>query len=207
MPIPWNQFLLEPQGGVALGFDLVKRELHEESSTVTKKKIDEGAAIGDGVVDEGATLTITATMFQFAFARMQALPTKLDVPPPSGLFASPIPDTASLYQSTVDADAVGDMFEALHSVRLSGLPCKVTTSHRVYENMLLTKVSLPRDKPGCGEFTLSFEERRTAVTVLAAAPVPLVSAGAAPVSAGTQTPTAAEAPSGPKASFAVGLLG
>jgi hypothetical protein len=116
-----------------------------------------------------------------------------------GLGGSPQVTQFSPVQFVGVFDAVKNTLEALLKLQTSGSTCTVFTSIREYEDMVLTKVMLPRDHFGGGEVTLEFKHINFVETATVPAPKPTVPQGQPVQKKGDQAPAPAKAPPPPPA--------
>ena len=136
---------LDP-GHLGLQFDAVMQETHGQRLQVTENPVETGVSISDHCYVEGATLSLVASI---ADIRM--------------------PNAASGYDSPSGRSNYGyqrlcEIERQLAENKLQ--PFEIITSVKTYNHMVLTEISMTRDKttPQLGRFNMNFREVITVST-------------------------------------------
>jgi len=115
------------EGVVEFQADLTIEEMHERSADVTESPVEGGGVVSDHIVLNPERL------------RLEGFVTD----------ATPAPLTFDRGKTQAAFDRIDEAFS-------SGEPMTVVTGRKVYENMVLVRADLPREKPSSMEFTLEF---------------------------------------------------
>jgi hypothetical protein len=214
----FNPNVIEPVDGTpSLVFDAVLAEQHDATTVVTSHPVEKGEPIVDHVASEPLTYSVVGLMSTLANAR-RGVPTDIGITlpePPFSLIgglaslvglATPRPSSVHVLAPASDTDPIQAMHDALEDIRSRGVECKVQTSTRVYESMVITKISMPRNHSGRAEISVDFRQIRKVSSLTVAAPKPRVVAGVPTASKGAQTPTEATPAQGPPSSVAAQLF-
>jgi hypothetical protein len=107
---------------------------------------------------------------------------------------APVSSKVQVLSFPTEFDRVKEVQELLISYQESAAVWTIITSTRTYENMVISRVGVPRDQPGGSNIQIDTQEIRTVTTAKVAAPKPLEKRGAPAVSKGSQgTKTAKDA--------------
>jgi hypothetical protein len=126
--------------GLALQFDAVISETHGLRLTVTENPVESGVNIADHCYVEGATLALVGSIAD------------VKMPNAAGGYESPSGRSNYGYQRLCDIE------RRLASNELQ--PFEIITSVKTYSDMVMTEISMARDRttPFLGRFTMSFRE-------------------------------------------------
>lgn len=204
--------LLKDDDSTIIGFgagtpDLVVSETHESTVTVTKHPVEKGADVTDHVRIEPKTLSLevfvtntpitrdtiqgrgdTSTL-EIEFPRIHtalgdAIDDAFGAPPPTKIQVLTFPDLF---------DRVREIQDQLITHQEAAHLWTVVTASRTYEDMVIAKVSLPRDTPGGATFHIDLESIRTVSTQTVTAPKPAEKRGAPKQAKGSQGTTPKDA--------------
>jgi hypothetical protein len=146
---------------------------HEQSASLTKNPIEDGSNVTDNVVLDNNVLNITGLVSE---APLSLLGSAFNVF--TGVAATKAVQTLGSPFGTITGAAVGSLggliarrnpedvnfpkkaFQFLTELKEKRTPIVIETSLKVYNNMILTKLSVPQDsgKGGSLEFTATFEQ-------------------------------------------------
>ncbi len=168
-----------------LRFDVVTRVVHDGTSVLTERAVEDGAPISDHKRANPKRITIEAVVSN----------TPLDVPPPSGYGDSSTisitkseEDGASVNVFSADFDRIEEVSSTLERLRLEATSVAISTRSRTYDAMQLIPVSEPTEVEDgdSAKFTLEFQQIRIARTRSVDAPAPREPRGQLPQETGSQ---------------------
>lgn len=198
-----------------LQFDVVTNEQQEGTSEITEHPVEVGPNVTDHVRSKLNVVTLEAfvsneplydTGGRGASLRAATLDVKLYTPPfaptPGALFSAigggvsrlfggaPQQVSANVLQFDREFDAVAETHAILETLRTTAQLIDLYTTTTEYQNMILERVSLPRDaSTGTGgKFQLSFRQIRLVEVKVVTAPVPTEIRGKKAVKKGPQGP-------------------
>ena len=130
---------LDP-GNLGLQFDAVMQETHGQRLQVTENPVETGVSISDHCYVEGATLSLVASI---ADIRMPSAAAGYDSPSGRSNYG---------YQRLCEIER--------QLARNELQPFEIITSVKTYDHMVLTEISMTRDKttPQLGRFNMNFRE-------------------------------------------------
>lgn len=198
-----------------LQFDVVTNEQQEGSSEITEHPVEVGPNVTDHVRSKLNVVTIEGfisneplydTGERGASLRTAQLDVKTYTPPlaptPGALFSAlgggvsrlfgavPQQTSVSVLQFDREFDAVAETHEILENLRTTAQLIDLYTTTAEYQNMILERVTLPRDASSGtgGKFQLSFRQIRLVEVKLVTAPVPTEVRGKKAVKKGPKGP-------------------
>lgn len=200
--------------GIAV-FDLLSSETHGETCSVTEHNVEEGSPIADHVVVNSSTLSLSLGVTNTpmgpdpARGRGGPLPLVLDTPsfrPPfdgspgsifraigggiEGAIYGQAPDvtTTSSLQFAPDFDRIAEVEQTMLDLKNGGKLVSVITSTRTYDDLVIERCEMTREKPGLAMFTVELKQIRFVATASVQAPKPLEPRGQPVAKKGQQTP-------------------
>ncbi len=135
-------------------FDASLQETHRSSARITDHPVESGATISDHVIIDPEELTLSVVV-------------------------SNTPTVSILEVPSIEQNRAETAYQDLLAKKAARVAVEVTTTLRIYENMILTDVSCTRDA-NTGNIvmlSLSLREIRTATSATIAGPEPKIDAG------------------------------
>lgn len=164
--------LLESKGAFAfqIEFDVSETETHKSTAKVTQHPVESGAQISDHVINEADTLDLIAWITN-----------------------TPIVKEADAL--TLDPSRAENAYAELLTIKQTGTQCNVITTLRSYDTMLITELSITRDRNTGQAISISLKliNVRTATNQTVEAPAPKVLRGNPVKDQGKKTTDAAPA--------------
>lgn len=144
-----QKVIIETDTAGILQFDVTESETHKSTAKVTDHPVETGAQISDHVINEPDTLDLIAWVTN-----------------------TPIASTDQLIAfSPARAEQA---YEQLRQMKSTGAPCAAETTLRTYESMLITELTITRNKDTGQAISVSLKlkELQTATNQTVAAPTP-----------------------------------
>lgn len=122
-------------GNIELDANL--EETHEWSAEATENPVEEGAPVSDHVIEAADKLRIRGFISDSSVS-------------PSGAGARGFARVSGIYNGNTQSNKTQPVFDALYTLIKAKETVTVYTKHRIYTDMILTGINIPR-APGVGE--------------------------------------------------------
>jgi hypothetical protein len=204
-------YIYAVDGSGFAAFDLLESETHTETCKATEHNVEDGSPVTDHVVIESSMLSLslgvtnTPTGPDPDKGRGATMPIEIDLPTwqagfdgtPGAQFRAlsqlnggPVPQTATVHPLVFvpSFDRISETEQILLDIKNGAKLCGCVTSSRTYDNMVIERAELRRDKPGMGMFSIDMRQIRFVKTASVQAPQPLEPRGQPMKKAGQQAP-------------------
>lgn len=132
--------------GTVINLDCTVSETHERESPPTEFEIENGTGISDHIIMKPIHLEITGVISDTPISVLAALTSTVvsAVTPAVGIVGAAAGISLAKVLSESDSPSIAN-FAQLLQLQESKQPVQVITTLRVYQNMFISKVSVPRD--------------------------------------------------------------
>ena len=202
-------YVFATDGSGIAAFDLLESETHTETCSATENNVEDGSPVTDHVVVESSQLSLSLGVTNTPMGtdpdkgRGRVSPVELFTPTfqapfdgtPGSLFraagsANSGPKPQSKWVSTLQFipsfDRISETEQLLLDIKNSAKLCTVITLSRTYDDMVIEKCELRREKPGMAMFALDLRQIRFVKTASVQAPKPLEPRGTPSANKGQQ---------------------
>ena len=158
-----KQVTFSVYGVPVLSFDCSISESHSRDSMITEFEVENGQTISDHIVIKPFHLKLTGVISDSPLSGIGAIATNVattaitKIPPNPGVLSGASKALAALSLLPNPFSPSKDAYSALLDLQAARIPLTVTTSIKIYFNMWIKSISVPRDSKTGGGLTFDVD--------------------------------------------------